>query len=782
MTSVKPPEAPATDQVAVSPKSAELVPPKVVTFTWTVKDILSPDLPDRLYSSTFDFMDVKWRLFLMPRGGKPAPTAGSPPLSLSLFLDLADADILPPGWRYNVAYTLSIVNRSKPADSLTVADFHSFHDSRDWGYRELISLATLADPAKGYIDPTDQSIMIHCTLEHKIPAPYSTMFREATWDSKKETGFVGLRNQGATCYMNSLLQTLFLTDRFRWAVYHMPTLPSDQPTKCIPLALQQLFYRLQFGTTRLQFDSARPEHTLLLVTRTQASHTTAAGEIFHSVATTDLTESFGWTTLDSFTQHDVQELNRVLMDNLLEKMKSTPMDGTVSRLFEGRMENYIRCMDVNYESIRDEPFFDLSPSQYAFRAFDLRILCGIRLFLRVFIKSDFSSVAERKTADLQVTGSIPSSESHNCFSGSLAKTPSTRVCFTCDRMARGSPWEMIARLAQSVERCSNKATVAGLETSFGRYIEPETLEGANAYRAEGFGLQRAKKGTRFTSLPPVLQLQLKRWDYDPERDCQSKVRAVFHRIETKPAPADYVGGWDMGVIWDTDKDIPSWRRFPPTHKLDFRLPSPCPASSIAFVAYLAVEPNISFRRGWQGGKVQKFATILLPSKIRSMKPEAFVSPLPNLPRLRNILNFEECVRFEDTISQTIGSIDGLPVDLRQLVPPSAVGILLRYNQHCFDSCEDLFDSLYDISRPKSNFLRTRLLSSLVFSPPPTSEQIAFSLEEHIWKFLRFVDGLKFPVEAAAKLFLKSFRGFFGDMVKDEFLGLPLSATSVIASR
>lgn len=27
-----------------------------------------------------------------------------------------------------------------------------------------------------------------------------------SWDSKKHTGFVGLKNQGATCYMNSLLQ------------------------------------------------------------------------------------------------------------------------------------------------------------------------------------------------------------------------------------------------------------------------------------------------------------------------------------------------------------------------------------------------------------------------------------------------------------------------------------------------------------------------------------------------------------------------------------------------
>ena len=44
--------------------------------------------------------------------------------------------------------------------------------------------------------------------------------------------------QGATCYINSLLQTLAHIPYFRRAVYHMQTSVDDDPEKSIPLALQ----------------------------------------------------------------------------------------------------------------------------------------------------------------------------------------------------------------------------------------------------------------------------------------------------------------------------------------------------------------------------------------------------------------------------------------------------------------------------------------------------------------------------------------------------------------
>lgn len=68
--------------------------------------------------------------------------------------------------------------------------------------------------------------------------------------------------------------------------------------------------------------------------------------------------------------------------------------------------------------------------------------------------------------------------------------------------------------------------VKGMKTlrdSFRDYVAVEDLNGENKYHAEGFGLQDARKGIIFQSFPPCLQLQLKRFEYDVQRDAMVKV-------------------------------------------------------------------------------------------------------------------------------------------------------------------------------------------------------------------------------------------------------------------
>jgi ubiquitin carboxyl-terminal hydrolase 7 len=80
----------------------------------------------------------------------------------------------------------------------------------------------------------------------------------------------------------------------------------------------------------------------------------------NSCSTTALTKSFGWGDLDTFVQHDVQELCRVLMDNLERKMTGTPLEGRIANLFRGRFRSFIRCLDVDYKSENIQEFYDLS--------------------------------------------------------------------------------------------------------------------------------------------------------------------------------------------------------------------------------------------------------------------------------------------------------------------------------------------------------------------------------------------------------------------------------------
>ncbi|XP_076198137.1 ubiquitin carboxyl-terminal hydrolase 40 isoform X4 [Aptenodytes patagonicus] len=153
------------------------------------------------------------------------------------------------------------------------------------------------------------------------------------------TNLSGIKNQGGTCYLNSLLQTLLFTPEFREALFslgpeELGTLDDsskkpDTKVRIIPLQLQRLFAQL------------------LLLDQQAAS-------------TTDLTESFGWNSNEEMRQHDVQELNRILFSALETSLVGTSGHDLINRLYHGIVVNQIVCKECKNISERQEDFLDLT--------------------------------------------------------------------------------------------------------------------------------------------------------------------------------------------------------------------------------------------------------------------------------------------------------------------------------------------------------------------------------------------------------------------------------------
>jgi ubiquitin carboxyl-terminal hydrolase 7 len=88
----------------------------------------------------------------------------------------------------------------------------------DWGFTRFIEQRRL------WGIPWDDTGRLMAEGEQANMTAYVRVVKDETgvlwhnfnnYDSKKETGYVGLKNQGATCYLNSLLQSLYFTNAFR---------------------------------------------------------------------------------------------------------------------------------------------------------------------------------------------------------------------------------------------------------------------------------------------------------------------------------------------------------------------------------------------------------------------------------------------------------------------------------------------------------------------------------------------------------------------------------------
>ncbi|KAI5179617.1 ubiquitin carboxyl-terminal hydrolase 7 [Nematocida sp. AWRm80] len=243
------------------------------------------------------------------------------------------------------------------------------------------------------------------------------------YESKKDTPYAGLINLGSTCYLNTLVQTLFHIKGFENEIFKQP---STKKTK----EMQKLFYKLEKENTYV--DTLSFAHAFKLN-----------------------------EPIDD--QQDIQEFFKVLLDELEKEAKGTPFFKYIEDTFYGSLGSLIEC-EKGCISERTEKYND------------------IQLVI----------------------------EENGYYHPSYQMDSNNNIIDGED---------------------------TSLENSLKAYINTTYLEAPNLYNCEKHGYVQATKKDYFKTFPPVLFLQIKRFNMDYDTGNVYKLNNKFsfpERIDLSP--------------------------------------------------------------------------------------------------------------------------------------------------------------------------------------------------------------------------------------------------------
>ncbi|KAM5255954.1 ubiquitin carboxyl-terminal hydrolase 38 isoform 2-T2 [Ctenodactylus gundi] len=382
----------------------------------------------------------------------------------------------------------------------------------------------ILEAVKDFPKPSEEKIKLILSQSAWTSQPNALASCLSRLSGKSETGKTGLINLGNTCYMNSVIQALFMATDFRRQVLSLNLNGCNSLMK----KLQHLFAFLahtqrEAYAPRIFFEASRPPwftprsqqdcseylrflldrlHEEEKILRAQSSHKPSESPTCSEASLQDIASKAATLTETPRTNDSEKTL--------------------IERMFGGKLRTHICCLNCRSTSQKVEAFTDLSLA--------------------------FCPSSSTEDLSLQDPSSLPSAQEGDlmraCVPGlseePIVYNPST-AAFVCDSVvnetAGSPPDEFFCTDNTSVPNESTKILVnkdvpqkSGGESTpsvtdlLNYFLAPEILTGDNQYYCENCAsLQNAEKTMQITEEPEYLILTLLRFSYDQKYHVRRKI-------------------------------------------------------------------------------------------------------------------------------------------------------------------------------------------------------------------------------------------------------------------